>query len=567
MEEKEALRLPDEAEYPKELTEGFELLERMSGSGDTETLLARNRKTGEKMTVKCFRAEHPLYARTEPETLRKLQAPPLPEFAGEYRNESMRCVVRRFVEGESLAERVARDPLTEAEITGIGIRLCGQLEILHSADPPIIHRDVKPQNIILREDGTPVLIDFGISRVYSEKDTDTLIMGTQGFAPPEQYGFAQTDARSDIYSLGMVLKWLLAEGKELENASGPLKKVLQKMTAFDPRQRFPTARQAGKALAGTRPEARRRRMWIRSLGAAVLLICLGLGIAAGVRMMRQRAVFSDPLMERAVRRSLGLGEGDFLSEDMLEDVKGIYLVADTPCADTDSFFSEVNRWYAAGKPVRGTLTDLGDLARMPNLEQVCAAAQELRDISALAGLQKLSMAELKHNEIQDISALAGKEKLIWAGLNDNPVRDLSPLAECPALAFLDLCDVRNYDPRILERLGNFDYLDLSNPTESWRYLGRRRVLSLSLAWTGLTDLEELAGVTRLEDLNISHTAVADLRPITVHSGLRRLRMAATPATDLRPLLELPLLETVTLSREMEGLEEELEGRRFEIVYE
>ena len=177
------------------------------------------------------------------------------------------------------------------------------------------------------------------------------------------------------------------------------------------------------------------------------------------------------------------------------------------------------------------------------------------------------MAEFKHNEIRDISVLGGKKKLTLVGLNDNPVRDLSPLADCPALAFLDLCDVRNYDPRILERLGNFDYLDLSNPTESWRYLGRRSVISLALRWTGITDLEELAGVTRLETLDISHTAVTDLGPLAVHSGLRHLKMPATPVKDLRPLLEMPLLESVTLSREMEKAAEELEGRRFEIIYE
>ena len=568
MESEETLRLPDEGEYPAELTESYELLERMSCTGDTETLLARNRRTGERVTVKCFRKEHPLYERMEPEALRGLKAPPLPEFRGEFRNERMRCAVQEYVEGESLAERAARSPMTEAEIREIGIQLCEQLETLHSAKPPIIHRDVKPQNIILREDGTPVLIDFGISRVYTEKDSDTLIMGTQGFASPEQYGFAQTDARSDLYSLGMVLRWLLERGEAGTAVSAPMEKTLRKMTAFDPKQRYQTARRAGKALAGTRPNARRGRILARSLGAAALLICMGIGIVIGGQVRRQRAVFSSPLIERAARLSLGLGEAEFFPKERLSEIRGIYIVADEAYPDRDGFFAAVNRWYAAGRqPERGKLKDLADLEQMPNLEQVYVAVQQLEDISALKGLERITDVELKHNEIQDISVLAGMKHLTWAGLNDNPVRDLSPLAECPGLAFLDLCDVRNYDPRILEKLGNFDYLDLSNPTESWRYLGQRRVLSLALAWTGLTDLNELAGVTRLQDLDISHTAVADLGPITVHSGLLHLKMAATPVKDLRPLLELPALETVTLSRDMEGLAEELEGRRFEIIFQ
>ena len=75
------------------------------------------------------------------------------------------------------------------------------------------------------------------------------------------------------------------------------------------------------------------------------------------------------------------------------------------------------------------------------------------------------------------------------------------------------------------------------------------------------------GVTHLEDLEISHTAVRDLSPLTIHTGLKHLKMAAVPVKDLSPLLELPLLETVTLSPEMEPLVEGLEGRQFEVLYE
>ena len=78
MDKLETLQLPEEGEYPEALTERFELLERMSGSGDTETLLARDQRTGERVTVKCFLREHPLYDRREPEALRRLQAPQLP---------------------------------------------------------------------------------------------------------------------------------------------------------------------------------------------------------------------------------------------------------------------------------------------------------------------------------------------------------------------------------------------------------------------------------------------------------------------------------------------------------
>ena len=567
-EKERELILPDEAEYPRELTEAYELLERMSGSRETETLLARDRRTGEKVTVKCFPADHPLYGQQEPEVLRNLDAPPLPRFVAEFRNEKMRCVLRQYAEGESLAERAARQPLTDEEIRELGIRLCDQLQALHGTNPPVIHRDVKPQNIILREDGTPVLIDFGISRVQSARDTDTLILGTKGFAPPEQYGFARTDARSDIYGLGMVLHWLQKGDCEIpESAGTPLEKVIRRMTAFDPRQRYENAAQARRALENTRPGNQRRRKITAIFFVALAVICLAAGVIAGLGMRNRRAEIADPLIAEAVRKNLGLAENAAITRDHLDQVTGIYIVADSACANPESFYEAISQWYSEGRPARGTMTNLADLAAMPNLEQVCVAAQQLEDISGLSGLRNLNKVEFKHNHIQDIFPLAGMDHLSSVGLNDNPVRDLSPLLECPSLAFLDLCDVRNYNPEIIGRMGNFDYLDISNPTESYRYLGQKSVLALAVTWTGLNSLEDLSGLTRLQDLDISHTNVSDLSPISCHSGLRNLKMSAVPVKDLSPLLSLPQLESVTLSKDMEPLLEGLGTYSFEIRYE
>ncbi|MBQ8073417.1 MAG: protein kinase [Clostridia bacterium] len=560
--------LPDETEYPTALTEAYELMERMSASPGTETLLARRRDTGEKVTVKCFLAENPLFDHSEPETLRNLNVPPLPGFVGEYRNESMRCVLRQYVEGESLADRAAGERLTEARVREIGIQLCEELRALHSTEPPVIHRDVKPQNIILREDGIPVLIDFGIARVCSEKKTDTLILGTHGFAPPEQYGFSRTDARSDLYSLGMVLHWLLhGDTEQPQGAVTPLEKVILRMTAFDPQRRFASAAQAKKALERTEPAQRRRRLFRWAAAAALVTAVIVLGVTWFLRKQEERAAFAEPLMAEAARLNLGLAEGEALSRSRLAEVRGIYIMANQAYADADAFYQAVNRWYSEGKPDRGAMTDLADLSMMPHVEQVCVAAQQLADLSALEGLEQLKRVELKHNQIQDASVLAGRTLLTSVGLNDNPIRDLSPLLSCPNLAFLDLCDVRNYDPELIRQLGNFQYLDISNPTESYHYLGRKSVAMLRLAWTGLNTLEDLAGVTLLEDLDISHTAVSDLTPIACHTGLKVLKMVDIPVTDLTPLLSLPMLESVTLGRDQADLAESLGDAPFSILYE
>ncbi len=546
--------LPDEGEYPPELRSEYELTECFSDREDMRTILARNRDTGENCVVKCYLKKNALYGHSEPEPLRQLDAAPLPRFLAEYRNDRMRCVLREYVPGETLAALAEKKSFSEEEVLKIGLQLCKQLDILHSMDPPVIHRDIKPQNVVLREDGTAILIDFGIARVHTEKETDTVAFGTQGFAPPEQYGFAQTDARSDIYSLGILLCWLLHRQikPERENRS-PLEKVIARCTAFDPEKRFADVRQVERALLAAEPRARRKRSFLISAAAMFLLILAVVGIGAFARGREKTVVFSQSLIEQAVRLNLGLGERKKITADLLEQVTGIYIVADTAYPDADDFYPAIGRWYAQGQSVRGEISNLEDLRRMPNLEQVCIVAQELSDISALQAMSKLNKVEFKHNYITDIGVLAGMDHLTSVGINDNPVRDISPLAECPNLAFLDLCNVRSYDATVVQRLGNFDLLDISNPTDSYRYLDGKSILDLRIAWTGLDDLHVLDRVTRLERLYIDHSQVSDLSPLKRHVGLKTLNLAGLPVSDLSVLLELKQLEEVTISADMQSL--------------
>ena len=560
--------MPDEAEYPPELTERYELLERFSEKEDTRTLLALDRESGERCVVKCYLRENALYERSEPDALQKLDAPPMPCFLAEYHNENMRCVLREYVPGDTLSILANHKTFSEEDVLDIGLQLCDQLNVLHAMEPPIIHRDIKPQNVVVRQDGTAVLIDFGIARIHTDNETDTVAFGTQGFAPPEQYGFSQTDARSDIYSLGILLNWLLhGETKIAGTDRRPLDKVVARCTSFDPERRFSDVRQVKRALLAAKPGARQKRRCLISAAAILLLALAAAGISFTVRSAKNAVEFTDPLIEQAVRLDLGLDDTTAITEDMLAQVTGIYIVADAAYPDPDSFYPAINQWYADGKPTRGSITELSDLTRMPNLEQVCVVAQELTDISALTELPRLGKVEFKHNYITDISPLAGLDHLTSVGINDNPVQDISPLAQCPNLAFLDLCDVRSYDPSVLAALGNFDFLDISNPTGSYDYLDGKSILDLRVAWTGLNDLHVLDRVTRLERLEIDHTDVSDLSPLAQHTGLKVLKLSGLPITDFSVLLSLPQLEEVSVSEEKRPELEALGDVGFTILYE
>lgn len=118
--------------------------------------------------------------------------------------EDRHYLVEEFIEGETLLKKIQRAPLTVEETITIAMRLTKILTYIH--DQGIVYRDLKPDNVMIKPDGSVKLLDFGIARVYkSDQEKDTVILGTPGFAAPEQYGTSQTDQRSDIYSLGALI--------------------------------------------------------------------------------------------------------------------------------------------------------------------------------------------------------------------------------------------------------------------------------------------------------------------------------------------------------------------------
>ena len=149
-------------------------------------------------------------------------------------------VIEEYITGQTLEQYIAdQTDLSIIEIKNIIMSLCDSLCELHSMNPPIVHRDLKPSNIMIRPSGMPVILDFNASKFVSEEKRDTKLLGTEGYAAPEQYGFGSSDIRTDIYALGIIIKELLEKCSDRKNKIFKiLDKAAQKCCELSPKSRF-----------------------------------------------------------------------------------------------------------------------------------------------------------------------------------------------------------------------------------------------------------------------------------------------------------------------------------------
>lgn len=157
-------------------------------------------------------------------------------------------VIEEFIDGKTLADILQNRLFSEKETVSIIRQLCDALYVIHSQG--IIHRDIKPENIMLDKNGTLKLIDFSASRLFKPyQPKDTQVMGTIGFAAPEQFGEAQTDIRTDIYAVGVLMNVMLTgEHPSKQIYMGKLHRVIDKCIQPIPQKRYISALELKKVL-------------------------------------------------------------------------------------------------------------------------------------------------------------------------------------------------------------------------------------------------------------------------------------------------------------------------------
>lgn len=180
---------------------------------------------------------------------KKLTAHPIcgiPRIVEYYECNSQLIIIEDYISGRTLEELIHNNTLNLTDIIHYCIELCTILRQLHELHPPIVHRDIKPSNIIVTEYNHVILLDFNAAKFFSDSSSsDTILLGTKGYAAPEQYGFGSSTPKTDIYALGILLKELTST---LPDIPSDIAKIIKKCTELNPSDRYETINALSDAL-------------------------------------------------------------------------------------------------------------------------------------------------------------------------------------------------------------------------------------------------------------------------------------------------------------------------------
>ena len=269
--------------YEEYIESNYEELKKISKNEVGSTYLARNRHTGALVIKKQVSLEiGNIYKR-----LQKIDSPNLAPILEICFQEKYCIVMEKYISGETLGQRLERKgKFMEDEAIYFCAQILRCLQKVHKSG--IVHRDLTPANILVSVDGIVKIIDFGIARTPKENQTeDTVIMGTRGYASPEQFGFRQTDARTDIYAFGILLNKMLTGYMPNEQLPEKRKyrKIIKKCTMMEPKERYMSVgeilkefgKEAGENIWETDkcivPGFRKNVIWHKVVAIVVYIYC------------------------------------------------------------------------------------------------------------------------------------------------------------------------------------------------------------------------------------------------------------------------------------------------------
>ncbi len=544
----------------------------------------RDRLSGEEYILKIAAGVNGALLWQEYALLKTLKYPCFPRPVQCFELGGAVCLLREFIPGQTLEAFAQARAVTPREACKLALQLCDIAAILHAQNPPYIHRDLTPRNLILAPDGRLVLIDLDSARPYgTDKPADTVALGTLGAAAPEQYGARQSDARTDVFGIGMLITYLLIgeyapEKLTRREHGGNLVKVIQKATAFDPAARFPSVAALKRGIQDAAQPGRKWAVWAGAgavtLAAAVLLF---LWLPGALALPSAPARFESQLIGKAAAHSLGMDGGTVTNAD-LQSVTDILLLQNDVFDRWDDLRTYgmrnvhlQNRGFEI-KTGTGAVTTLADIARMPNLTSLALVDHRISDITPLKGMQ-LTHLSLVDCPVRDISALKNMLTLEKLDLNGTMVEDLDALRNLPNLWEISIVESQVHGLWQLESLPSLTHLKIGGENCYYDYSSLGRLTRLNQLWItrpmpellpeinrltnlgGLffcpypgKDLTPISNLTGLYSLGLMGPALESFEGIEVFENLHEMYLTLDQKLDFSPLETLPNLRYIDITQ-------------------
>ena len=229
-------------QYLTELFKAYSLVSVLSDKNECKVLKLKNKELNKYVVARSFPKSIGAY-----EELYSINCANLPLIYDIIHLDDGQIVLEEFIEGVTIAEVMESGKYRYTGTRKVLRSICNALTVLHERG--LVHRDIKPENVMIAKDGRVILIDLNAARQISNASKDTVIMGTVGYASPEQLGVTQSDARTDIYALGVLLNVMITGKHPSEKlAKGKAGRIVRKCTSVNPDERYQTAEKLAHVL-------------------------------------------------------------------------------------------------------------------------------------------------------------------------------------------------------------------------------------------------------------------------------------------------------------------------------
>jgi serine/threonine protein kinase len=540
-------------EFPSVITKRYDIKACLKMSDEKQVFLITSKTNWSKYILKAV-AKHN-YEKLEEEygLYTSLSHPDIIKAYEYIQGDKYNYLIREYVEGNTiteLLEMTQNQHLSDQLLRQITIQICDILQYLHSQKPAIIHRDIKPDNIIITKQGECKLIDFGISRrLHGESEADTVAMGTQFVAPPEQYGFAQTDARSDIYSLGVLMFYMATGNLDIRKSkqyqiSGDIWRIIKGCTKFSPKERYLSVQTVKNKLIGYSYLYRWRRFLLAGMIAFAMLL---IGLTA-IFIINSKGM-SETTAQEAASPDLSLVASDVHKNDtLLSSVQEEVTGSNSAKLKSEEIISEEETLSSK------ELEILPDISEEPATEQVTAYKPSNSQLAE----KKTTAAVVEPDAEKEIPPTQGVEqKPTIAPATEQEYIFQSPLIEEAVRTNLgksSSATITYGDLNQITSLFICGQLVYSRWEEHFVYgvnqymIGSEYNRSKKYSENGgITTLEDISYMPNLEKLALYNQKISNLQPLKSLHYLSYLGLGSNNISDLEPLLSLTTLNMLDIS--------------------